>query len=567
MFRPNDFLFNSFGGLRIGSRSDPSSPPYTWPLIHWVAIAALVLRLIVAWRSEKISHPDALFQYLEQAHRVVYGYGFIPWEYRFGTRNWLLPGGLAMLLKILRALGLDCPSAYIPLIKSFVAIISVSVVYANYTIGRHLFSEQTGQFAAIFAAVWYELISSSTFPTPDVLGMCAVLGAFALATLPQTGRRVIAIGILLGLAVALRVQYAPPAAVVAIVVVIRWGWWPALTLSGYGAAVLVGAGLSDAWTWGTPFISYYNNLLFNSVYGISNVFGRHPLYFYIAYLAVMSSGLHLVALASGIVSWRRSWPILLVVASVLVPHMLVAHKEYRFVHLIIPLLLLLLARGSIRLTSRLPVMGTEALSKNLAAALVCAAAGALLLTRSAQLGRHEVRVLVLLGVTLLMAPLIFALFRWLARRTIFHVRTAAILTVGLVSGAGCVATNVLERDDRLLAALDLSKRRDVAAVLDLAGPWWQSGGYYYLHKDVPYYFKENIEKLPASEIPLMVSHVIVRDLDSLPSGFRVSAVFGKVSVLEQEAPPASYSRLPQDGREPKQQGVDDRFAPTVRRSF
>lgn len=46
-----------------------------WPMVHVLAVAALALRLLVA--SEHINHPDELFQYLEQAHRLVYGYGFI----------------------------------------------------------------------------------------------------------------------------------------------------------------------------------------------------------------------------------------------------------------------------------------------------------------------------------------------------------------------------------------------------------------------------------------------------------------------------------------------------------
>src|ERR1700678_2983109 len=133
-----------------------------WRQLHVVAAAALVLRLAVAWRSERIYFPDELFQYLEQAHRLVYGYGFVPWEYRFGTRNWLLPGLLAALLEALRSFGLDRPTAYIPVLKSILAMLSVSVVYASYAIGRHLSGERTGRVAAVLAALWYELVEAST---------------------------------------------------------------------------------------------------------------------------------------------------------------------------------------------------------------------------------------------------------------------------------------------------------------------------------------------------------------------------------------------------------------------
>src|SRR5262245_20694167 len=122
----------SFESVLGRGRADARGP--MWQGVHLLAIAALALRLVLAWSSEHIGHADELFQYLEQAHRLVYGYGFIPWEFHFGARNWLLPGALAGLLEFLRLLGLDQPAAYVPLIKSTLAILSVSVVYACYTI-------------------------------------------------------------------------------------------------------------------------------------------------------------------------------------------------------------------------------------------------------------------------------------------------------------------------------------------------------------------------------------------------------------------------------------------------
>ena len=36
-------------------------------------------------------HPDETIQYLEQAHRIVFGYGVVPWEFRYFIRSWLIP--------------------------------------------------------------------------------------------------------------------------------------------------------------------------------------------------------------------------------------------------------------------------------------------------------------------------------------------------------------------------------------------------------------------------------------------------------------------------------------------
>src|ERR1700683_3620996 len=109
------------------------------PGLHIVAIVAVLLRLAVAWWSVRITYADELFQYLEQAHRLVYGYGIVPWEFRLAARNWLLPGALAALLEGLRAIGLDTPTAYIPAMRSIFALLSVCLVYASYAIGRNMF--------------------------------------------------------------------------------------------------------------------------------------------------------------------------------------------------------------------------------------------------------------------------------------------------------------------------------------------------------------------------------------------------------------------------------------------
>jgi hypothetical protein len=478
-----------------------------WPLVHGLAAGALALRLLVAWVSEHINHPDELFQYLEQAHRLVYGYGFIPWEYRFGIRNWLLPGTLAALLGALRAVGLDEPTLYAPMMRSVFAVVSVCVVYASYVIARNLFCELTGRFAAVFAAIWYELIYGSTMPTPEVLGAYAIVVALAITTGSASGRKASWAGLLLGVAVALRLQYAAPAAALWVLVLMWWGWRRALWVAGSAAAVVVFAGMLDAWSWGTPFISYYNSVVFNVVYGISSRFGEEQPLYYLAKLFVGSWGLFAIAAAYGIANWRQCWPILLLIASVLLPHSLIAHKEYRFVFVVVPLLLIFLA-DKFRSTT---------------------------------------------------APLLADRGNW-----VIEVAVAIVAAISVVGGA---VTGVMGRYDRFAATLDLSRRSDVVAVLDLNGPWFASGGFYYLHHNVPFYFREHFDGIPITDVRLLASHVLLPAAQSPLPGFRRAARYGDIAVLEQIAPPKAYRRLREDGREPKLIGVDDRFTPTVRPRF
>jgi hypothetical protein len=471
--------------------------PQVWPQLHILALAALLLRLAVAWWSVRITYPDELFQYLEQAHRLVYGYGIVPWEFRLAARNWLLPGALAALLEGLRAIGLDRPTAYIPAMRSIFALLSVCLVYASYATGRNMFDERAGRVAAVLAAFWYELLYISAVATPEVLSGYAIVCALALATGHASTRRSILIGLLLGASIALRLQYAAPAAALWALVAVRWRRRCAVNAIVTGAAVLGFAGLLDAWSWGTPFISYYNNVDLNLLLGKANAFGRGPLFAYLYWLAVASAGLHLLAVGYGVLQWRRCWPILLLLTCVLVPHSLIPHKEYRFVFLAIPLLLMLLAdaiaNGALRLR---PIFG---------------------------------------------------------RLTVVG---PALATVACVSVVGCALHGVFTSDDRLLATLDLSRRSGVAAVLDMTGHWAHSGGFYFLHRDVPLYFQQDIDPVPMSDVRLLASHVLVPVMQAAIPGFRVASRYGGVAVLEQLTPPATYRAVATYSREPREPALD-----------
>jgi hypothetical protein len=489
-------------GMTATAGGNELETPERWGKLHLLALAALLLRLAVAWWSVRITHPDELFQYLEQAHRLVYGYGVVPWEFRFAARNWLLPGSLALLLEGLRAMGLDRPMAYIPALKSLFGLVSVCLIYASYSIGRNMFGERTGRLAAVLAAIWYELLYVATVATPEVLSTYALVGAVAVVTARSSTRRAAIIGLLLGISVALRLQYALPAAALWILVVVKWQWRCAWFAAGTAAAVIGFAGLIDYWSWGTAFISYYNSVNFNVLLGKADVFGRRPPYAYLFWLGAASVGLHLLAIGYGALQWRRCWPILLLLVCVLVPHSLIAHKEYRFVILAVPLLLILWADALVN-------------------------------------GLH-----------------------WL-RPTFGGPRTlgAIIATVATLSVAGCVLRGVFSRDDRLLATLDLSRRSDVAAVLDLSGFWFRSGGCYFLHHDVPLYFEPQITAEPLSAVRSLVSHVLVPVTHATIPGFRVSARYGSIAILEQVAPPPLYRRLAADGREPREPGLEGGSAP------
>lgn len=469
-----------------------------------VALAgAEALRLVVALWSVRTGHPDEVFQYLEQAHRLVYGFGYVPWEYRFGVRNLLLPEALAGLLATLRSLHIDQPTLYVPLINCATAVLSGSVVWATYQLGSQLLGEQVARLATAVAAVWYDLLYFSTIATPEVLGGYAIFTAFALSTLTPRHKIALSIGLLLGVGVALRPQYGLAAAAVWIYTGFRWGWHFLVPVGISGLVIPALAGILDSIFWGAPFISYYNYILFNLIYGVSGNWGRSPLFWYVVLLASYSAGLYPVAVVYGATVSRRCWPILLLIACVLLPQSLVSHKEYRFIFLAIPLILLLLSDLIWAAICRMPVS----------------------IKRSQALN-------------------------W------------AVASAIVVSLAGATLEHVFRRDDHLLAALALSQQKRVEAVIDLTVPWFDSGGYYYFHQNVPLYFDGSLEYVAPADFHLFASHILVRATHPRIPGFRVSSAHGDIMILEQISPPNEY-RLIKDYDRPKEPAVDNQFTPNI----
>src|SRR5690606_17378937 len=84
------------GGATRGRRGPHpvSSRPAAFVVLAAVTVGT-VMRLVQAVTEPAYLHPDALFQALEPAFSLVWGYGIETWEFREGMRSWVWPGLLA----------------------------------------------------------------------------------------------------------------------------------------------------------------------------------------------------------------------------------------------------------------------------------------------------------------------------------------------------------------------------------------------------------------------------------------------------------------------------------------
>jgi hypothetical protein len=467
-----------------------------WRGIHVVALVALIARLAFALSNDQFHHPDEIFQYLEQGHRLAFGYGSVPWEFRHGLRSLAIPAFVSLWLLLCKALHLGEPEVYVRVVRAVFCLISISLVYASYLAGRRLFSERAGRLAAVLACGWYELVCLAPKPTPEALSMYALLGALACAAAPEGARRPLVLGALAALFVCLRVQYAPALLPLVVFVLRAWPRRGQARALGTFALVVLGFGLLDRLTWGRFFGSYLSYVAFNKSGRVQAVFGELPWYAFFKMLVLGSAGALPLAAALGLRRLRRTWLPLACAGSILLLHSLVPHKEYRFVAGVLPLLLLLAAAT------------IDSLAERRAWVRPVSAAGLALISLAGLAWRlpHE----------------------------------ESLYAEPILGTSGLISAYATLRADPSLHALYNEGRE-----------WCWTPGYYYLHRDVPIYHENQIRDrgLPPLDLRKTVSHILCKHSASAQPGFSTTRTFGEYDVRQQVGVPARYEDPGFDTRE------------------
>ncbi len=333
------------------------------------------LRVRLALTDDGLYWPDEIYQSLEPAHRLVFGYGLIAWEFIDGARNWALPGLVAGLMGLARGLGLDSPSGYLGFIKTAFALVGTATAWGSFRLAR---SYGASPLAAATGASLLALASVAIYFAPRAMSENAsalplVLG-LALALDPRASRRALIGGAsLLGLAVLLRLQSGLFCVGLLAVLAARRRWREAGLALGVLTGWAVLFGLLDWLTWGRWFHSAIVYLDFNVLQQGGTRWGTAPFSYYGRVLFDGMRGVTLVTAGLGLLALRRAPGLLVPVAAFFLLHALQPHKELRFLVPAFPLFAALAGVGldealrglkSLRLRAflALPVVGVAALS-------------------------------------------------------------------------------------------------------------------------------------------------------------------------------------------------------------
>jgi len=403
-------------------------------LIATVLISSLVLRVGVATRSPSMYFPDEIYQTQEQAHRLAYGYGVIPWEFRVGARSYVFPAFLAGVMRATDWMGKGS-QGYLLGMAIVLSLISLTTVWFGFAWSYRVGGPAAAVVGGLACAFWYELIYVGPKALNEVLAGNLLLPSLYLGMYGQDGAsgrkwRLFVAALLLGTVVALRMHLAPVAMVAGFYFCRKnWkeSWFP--VASGIALPILA-FGMVDALTWSYPFQSYVVNFTYNIVQRKAAMdAGTRPWYQYLLLLILHEGPLPLLALVGA----RRSPFLGWIALSILIPHSLISHKEYRYMYPLLPIMVTLAAIGTIDVITALNARLTRPRSER--AVMIASAA-------------------IMLGTSISIAPL-FPSWK--------------------------------KQSGELIAFRQLSDDETLCGVAQLNIGWAGSGGYTYLHRNVPIY--------------------------------------------------------------------------------
>lgn len=474
-----------------------------------IVFGAVIVRILLAVLSDNFNHPDENFQIYEQAHRLVFGYGIIPWEFRFSVRSWIVPGLMAGMLYPFKLFGCDNPNIYIPFIRIILGLISTIVIISAYFIGKKIYSPKAGLWAAFFCAGWYEIIYFSIRPLNEIWATTFFMAAVALAIKSNDNLKHAVAGILLALTIAVRFHYFP---VVLLFVMVLFFINNRKQLVAFFIAFISGivlVGIFEKLTIGGFYESYINYYEFSKSFSMTESSSGVNIYTFAKQLGYASLFMSWLFILLGIIIWRKVWYLLLFIAVALILHSVMPLKEHivsiRFIYIIIPLTMTI---GGISV--------------------------------SILIDKFNIRAAILGVVTTIL---------------FFLVSISGALNI-LPGDKEIYKHKIFYSDPGLSAYRFLYKQEKVVAVFDNADYWFHSGGFYYLHRDIPLYFNNN----PPPSLN-HVSHIVTKDNLLELEGFKLVKSYDNISVYSRADADFDYNIDYYYDPNMYQTGIDDNYRP------
>ncbi|KAJ6355359.1 hypothetical protein OIU77_005862 [Salix suchowensis] len=308
----------------------------------------LAFRIVNSLLIQTYFNPDEHWQALEVAHRIVFGYGHLTWEWRKGIRSYFHPLVFAVLYKVLALFGLDTPwfMAHSP--RLLQALFSAVGDLYFYKLSNAIFGNSVAKWALFSQlANWFMFFCFNRTLSNSLETVLTLVGLYYWPCMRASPSKAPLVLRKWGLAIAaLACAIRPTSAV-------TWVYIGLLELAvtrdrlkflvlevvPIGALVLGLSCLLDRLMYGSWVIVPLNFLKFNFLSSGGDYYGTHKWHWYFSQgFTVMLFTFLPFSIAGSIKS--KCWKLSGLIAWVLIVYSVQGHKEFRFVLPMLPIALM-----------------------------------------------------------------------------------------------------------------------------------------------------------------------------------------------------------------------------------
>lgn len=345
---------------------------------RWIPVAGLAVLLVAAWFSTGFQSADEHYQIIAFAearagHQPLAG---LPWEYAAQLRSTLLPSVCMAVFGAARGLGNHDPFALAFFLRLITALVAFAAVlrFVHATKPMVVPGLYCGYLLLSFL-LWFLPFLHVRFTGETWSGICLILALAPLLEEPSKRSAFLQSGLFLGLAFLCR----PPmlAAAMGIVawaaVVKRTGVRSLLELAGAFALVLLAGIALDSWFYGQFTCTAWNYFKLGIAGSPGHDFAEFPWWYYYAWVFKYATPLigAAILVAFGLLCATKPRHLLTwAIVPFLVLHMVVPHKELRFLFPLADLAPIMLILAAQALMERTTARWRHLVHGNLAAAAI-----------------------------------------------------------------------------------------------------------------------------------------------------------------------------------------------------
>ncbi len=306
-------------------------------MIYFIFLLALILRLVAAYYCTGFNHPDEHFQILEPAYGLIHGdaYWLKMWEFDSGIRSMVLPYFFSYIMKFFYALGIEGGQSMSVALRTLMGCYSMVGFYYFYQSLLLFTKEKKTLILALFmvSISWWQLyFSVRTMGESIAIPLMLMSFYLFLKEVKENQKNSFWHGLLLGVLFTIRFQSALWSFGIGLVLLWRKKISAATMLVLGFLVVMMFFGAFDYSLHGTFLHSPLEYFRVNILEGVaSKQFGADPWHRYITLFLRFFSLFAPVLLYFSFQSMRRLFIFWIPTLSFFLGHMMVSHKEDRFI--------------------------------------------------------------------------------------------------------------------------------------------------------------------------------------------------------------------------------------------